>query len=447
MFHVVALSSAATFAESHGAMQTPRPWNNEDSDPTVSTNFKFSKNSTNITMHACDGADPDTHYVLDACFQASAAITFSFQAPPANFTAVIIDCTKDDACNYGTLGTSSTDNDDGALWMYEFLGCKPELMFPITVFKLNEGRCTQFPKSEDSRASGCDGQSCEWFSQGCTIGCEACSERNDDFEHNLCGSTMAPTLPDEFRTWNIDGSILPPSGVASDWTASHPWRSPGNAPVLDACGMAGGSSKDNSAAGGFVPPPHKPGDKGSEVLNTTGTTIWKAGSVVEVSWSIAANHGGGYQYRFCQKDKKLTEECLQQMPLPFASSTQKLRWANGTEVEIPASLVSEGTTPAGSTWVKNPIPACKSMSGGFQEDGCDEPQFPPPPGCNALCWGYQPSAQVPDRDIPTIVDTLQLPDTVLPGRYVLGFRWDCEQTPQIWSSCSDIEVVADSISI
>merc|ERR1712151_651962 len=135
------------------------------------------------------------------------------------------------------------------------------------------------------------------------------------------------------------------------------------------------------------------------------------------------------------------------MPLPFASESQILRWANNTELEISASLVSEGTTPPGSTWAKNPIPACKSFSGGFQEDGCDEPQFPPPQGCNALCWGYQPSKEVPDREIPSIVDTLEIPNDVLPGKFVLGFRWDCEQTPQIWSSCSDVEIIADSISI
>jgi hypothetical protein len=331
--------------------------------------------------------------------------------------------------------------------MYEFLNCQDaSLTFPLAVFKFNEGHCTQFPTS-DEHSSGCDGQSCEWFSQGCSIGCEVCTERNDDFEHNLCGSSMQSTLPERFRTWNLDGSILPPSGLASDWTASHPWRSPGNAPVLDACGVAGGSSKDNSAAGGYVPSGHKQGEKGSQVLNTTGLTTWQAGSTVEVSWGIAANHGGGYQYRLCPKSEELTEECFQKMPLPFATATQKLRWANGTEVEINASLVSEGTTPLGSTWARNPIPACKSFSGGFNEDGCDAPQFLPPAGCNSLCWGYQPSAEVPDRDIPEIVDVLQVPSDVSAGDFVLGFRWDCEQTPQIWSSCSDIKIVEGFISI
>ena len=41
-----------------------------------------------------------------------------------------------------------------------------------------------------------------------------------------------------------------------------------------------------------------------------------------------------------------------------------------------------------------------------------------------------------------IVDELVIPGTVAAGKYVLGFRWDCEQTSQVWSSCADIEVLA-----
>jgi hypothetical protein len=39
------------------------------------------------------------------------------------------------------------------------------------------------------------------------------------------------------------------------------------------------------------------------------------------------------------------------------------------------------------------------------------------------------------------VDTLMVPADLVPGDYVLGWRWDCEQTPQIWASCSDITLV------
>jgi len=39
------------------------------------------------------------------------------------------------------------------------------------------------------------------------------------------------------------------------------------------------------------------------------------------------------------------------------------------------------------------------------------------------------------------VDRLAVPTTLAPGLYVLGFRWDAEQTSQVWSSCADVEIV------
>jgi hypothetical protein len=40
-----------------------------------------------------------------------------------------------------------------------------------------------------------------------------------------------------------------------------------------------------------------------------------------------------------------------------------------------------------------------------------------------------------------IEDTVQIPEHIAPGEYVLGWRWDCEETTQIWQSCSDITIV------
>jgi hypothetical protein len=40
----------------------------------------------------------------------------------------------------------------------------------------------------------------------------------------------------------------------------------------------------------------------------------------------------------------------------------------------------------------------------------------------------------------SIVDHVVLPADLEPGAYVLGFRWDCEQSAQVWSSCADVAV-------
>merc|ERR1712166_1199560 len=229
-----------------------------------------------------------------------------------------------------------------------------------------------------------------------------------------------------------------------DWTKHHPWRYPGSAPVEDACGISGGwystseSSPTHAQMSGWGVPQGEKGSNSSFDAPLIYRTQWVAGSQVEVAWGIQANHGGGYQYRLCPANEEPTEECFQRTPLPFAGKTHKLRFDNGTEVEIPATYATEGVEPAGSMWAKLPIPACDDATGGFQEKGCAKPQFAPPPGCDETCWGYQNNPAI-KRYMPDIVDHLQLPSG-LTGDYVLGWRWDVEGTTQIWASCADVQI-------
>eukprot|EP01065_Artemidia_motanka_P022797 TRINITY_DN269_c0_g2_i1.p2 TRINITY_DN269_c0_g2~~TRINITY_DN269_c0_g2_i1.p2 ORF type:complete len:247 (+),score=44.05 TRINITY_DN269_c0_g2_i1:622-1362(+) len=234
-----------------------------------------------------------------------------------------------------------------------------------------------------------------------------------------------------------------------DWTRYHPWRAPGNARLLDSCGLAGGSTKDNLAAGGMgnMTVAGKQGFPGSQLPPVQEKTVWKAGSTQEVRWGMFVNHGGGYQYRLCPKGEPLTEDCFQKTPLAFVGDRSWLVWANGHRAEIPATRVTEGTTPPGSAWTMNPIPACNSTSGGFQGAGCEAPQFPPPPGCNDTCWGYQRcSPMLPEEGpcnlvvMPDVADLVRVP-RVPAGDYVVSWRWDCEQTSQVWSGCGDVTVV------
>ena len=291
-----------------------------------------------------------------------------------------------------------------------------------------------------------------WFSQGCSIGCDC--DGNTDYYFSptdLCGGGWKPTLPDAYRTF---ANISMPSGQG-DFTEYHPWRSPGTARPLDSCGLAGGSTKNNDAAGGFgnMTIAHKQGFNGSALPPVATPAKWQAGATVEVSWTIWANHGGGYVYRLCPAAEGLTEACFERTILPFVGATQRLRWRSGKELEIPATRVAEGTYPKGSVWSKVPIPACKSFSGGFKGKGCDTPTFAPPKGCDETCWGYEqcfltlPSGKcnyplVKTIEIPAIVDKVMLPKSLKPGKYVVSLRWDCEQTPQIWNQCGDVEIAA-----
>lgn len=294
-----------------------------------------------------------------------------------------------------------------------------------------------------------------WFSQGCTIGCD-CNEDNTHFFKPLCNNGMEPTLNDpEYMTFNRFHNYTNPF-IPSDWTKYHPWRAPGSAKPLNPCGLAGGSTKNNDVAGGYGNQTIAgvQGFPGTSLPSVLYKTTWKVGSVVDVAWAIAANHGGGYLYRLCPKDATLTEECFMKTPLKFHGDKQKLVWFNGDELEIDATRVSDGVFPKGSTWTKNPIPPCDDPSGGFQGKNCDDnPAFPPPKGCNdTMCWGYQPCfpGEFPEgcpgpikvREIPGIVDKVEIPADLMPGEYTIGFRWDCEHTPQIWESCGDVTLVA-----
>merc|ERR1712060_797234 len=87
---------------------------------------------------------------------------------------------------------------------------------------------------------------------------------------------------------------------------------------------------------------------------------WTMGSIQQVGWSIWANHGGGYAWRLCPASDNIddiTEDCFRRTPLEFSDDYSIVEWINKTQVQIPAKTTSEGTTPKGSQWRRNPIPS------------------------------------------------------------------------------------------
>ena len=192
--------------------------------------------------------------------------------------------------------------------------------------------------------------------------------------------------------------------------------------------------------------------------------VWTSGATAHVSWGQFVDHGGGYQYRLCKKaaGRAITEACFQQTPLAFASSKQTVIYEDGSHanVTLTAIDVKEGTTPGGSTWRRNPIPACNCDSGfscsvdsgaGSPETKPYETQSNPGGQCSTglqfdapapHLFGFWVSNDAP-HDAPlsivSIMDKLQVP-AGLEGEYLLSFRWDCEQTPQVWNSCADITI-------
>ena len=76
--------------------------------------------------------------------------------------------------------------------------------------------------------------------------------------------------------------------------------------------------------------------------------------------------------------------------------------------------------------------------------------------------GLAPSIETEERllQLISLVDMLELPAELPAGEYgdhphriprsprarvaVLGFRWDCEQTPQIWNACANVEITCEN---
>jgi len=203
---------------------------------------------------------------------------------------------------------------------------------------------------------------------------------------------------------------------------------------------------------------------------------WVAGGAQEVSYTIVANHGGGVQWRLCPLSKlrkeggRLTDECFARTPLDFVGDTAWLEYTgsnsnatnatdnasstNGARVRVPYTpvRVSEATSgakvsPAGSTWTKIGLPPCSGAAGGSGQGAgthCAEPQF-----TNELTaagfWGYGNGGSANSPALAAVQDTYSLVDTVrvpegLEGDFVVQWRWDSEQTAQVWTQCAVVTI-------
>jgi len=300
----------------------------------------------------------------------------------------------------------------------------------------------------------CDvAQTCLWFTVGTSIGCKepdggAKGGSNPNVK-DRCGSGMKATVNDPLhRTINREAVAF----SEEDWTKFNPWRAPGSAPVYDPCGRASGGPQVTGGEGVYTTTKFaKVGDMGSKLPKLPSGAVWKAGSTVEAKWSIRANHGGGWQYRLCPLKSNLTEACFQETPVPFAGDSS-LRLANGTKIKLKSTFVSEGTLPAGSTWQMNPVPGyvIGSPKGGFTcckrwfDPPCHDPVPVPDMGHRLIDEGMCSGEWLNNI---TFYDQLRVPEHLEPGEYVLGFRWDCELTAQVWQSCADVTITAADTTI
>jgi len=285
----------------------------------------------------------------------------------------------------------------------------------------------------------------------------------------------------------------------------NPWFAPGHAPIANPCGILGGWRYSNASdyiagpgaalekyrshlyksSGGdtdistntFMPPANLSipvGTKGTNMLlndlnmrmqeaqgrpyRTNDNARWKAGAVQEVSYTLVANHGGGMQYRLCPLDNlfsdSMTEDCFQSTPLDFVGDMSWFEYSssskssNSSKARIPFTAVrvndanSGGVLPFGSTWTKIGLPACA----GDAPENCSKPLFE-----NELTkagfWGFSQPGKGNSPALEKVLGNYQITDKVrvpegLGGDYVVSWRWDSEQTAQVWTQCSVVTIEA-----
>ncbi|OEU12076.1 hypothetical protein FRACYDRAFT_244311 [Fragilariopsis cylindrus CCMP1102] len=295
----------------------------------------------------------------------------------------------------------------------------------------------------------------------------------------------------EYRQAEVDKG-----NVSASINSGNPWFVPGTASVLDSCGVLGGwkyknaidfiagpgndflnlISGDGAAVNGELPPMYMDppaGTLGSTVLSSAVNmqmqnaqrdsvaaypVVWTAGEIVEGAYNVGANHGGGHQYRLCPvenlNNNTLDESCFQSTVMEFAND-KSLFIAMADDGTVTVNITfdamdinddnTDGVMPKGSTWRKIGIPPCAGWKIGDETKCTRGPQFTDhaPPGYYGKGGSY-PVANSPDLQAVLsswkVVDKLKVPEG-LSGDYVVSWRWDSEQTPQVWTQCAIVTIV------
>jgi len=199
-----------------------------------------------------------------------------------------------------------------------------------------------------------------------------------------------------------------PEALGTD--TKNPWRSPGEAKVDSPCGN--NIFHREQLALDFYP--------------ENDHTTWVAGSVVEVASSIFVNHGGGWSYRLCPKSGEITEECFRNNYLAFVGDAATVHFTDGREMSLPMRHTPD------MLWSRNPIPP---FHGGHGDSELDFEMPSEMKDQKVESWDY------------SIKEKVSLPADLVPGEYLLQWRWDAEKEPQTWLSCADVTIEGANVAI
>ena len=91
----------------------------------------------------------------------------------------------------------------------------------------------------------------------------------------------------------------------------------------------------------------------------------------------------------------------------------------------------------------NLFPGSQSCSG-FNLTACPAGmlQFNEPANGVSGYTGLYPADAGPAGIPYSVIDTVRVPAQIPTGDYLLSWRWDCEQSHQVWQNCADVVIAA-----
>lgn len=227
--------------------------------------------------------------------------------------------------------------------------------------------------------------------------------------------------------WETDATSIisePMPDVADDrpYPGGRPWAEPGKSiSNVGPCGQKGYDQMTNWNM------PFPDAEHGWGDVQAT----YSAGDVVDIEWCVSdlADHGGLYSYRMCTDDS------------------------------IVAKFIDASYTPNNDDFTA--LESC-FQAGILACDDVDGQECPIHPDCVGTGWGCENATAWfncgPKDDGRCAVkgtgekcathggtgsilrDQVKLPDHTS-NHTLIGFRWDCQDTPQLWMHCADVALV------
>jgi len=160
---------------------------------------------------------------------------------------------------------------------------------------------------------------------------------------------------------------------------------------------------------------------------------YKAGDVIDVEWCVSniADHGGLYSYRICQDDALVakftdpdhTPTIAEMTAMEACFQKGQLKCSDVPGQACPVHPDCKGTgwgcEAANSTWFN-----CGPKDSGRCEKA---------PSAVGQCHTHGAGGTI-------LRDQVRLPANYISNHTLLGFRWDSEDTPQLWLHCADIKL-------